>query len=172
MAQAVSVSWLADAFELDRRTVSKKLKEGGVEPVGTNGPAKLFNVGDAAPFLCKPVYDQLEEGFDPTLLPPMERNQYFASEKNRIAAMRDEDKMKLDRGLLLEYDNVEFGVAALLKSLREGLLLLPDLIEAEAGLNLKQRRVVDEQTDLVLANTSANVRKIFSGVDDEQLPED
>lgn len=173
MATGYSLSWYAAEFGISRSTVSKRLTAAGVQPCGAGSKgAVLYRLIDAAPVLVGAVGPSMQddENFDPSRLPPLERQQWFNSEKSRVQSLREHDKLLQERSLLLPFDNVEFGVASLLKQLREGVMLMSDVLEAEAGLSLTQRMVVDRQADTILGNLKTAVQKLFSdGNDDEQL---
>jgi hypothetical protein len=175
VAEGYSLSWYANEFGIARSTVAKRLTAAGVEPVGA-GPkgAVLYRLRDAAPVLVGPAGPAPDDdAFDPERLPPLERQQWMNSEKARIQGLREHDKLLRERNLLLEYDNVEFGIAALLKRLREGVLLMPDVIEAEAGLAPRQREAMNRQIDVLLGNLRAGVQELFvSGDGDDELPQD
>lgn len=163
--KGVSISWLAEAFGYDRRTVAKKVT--GLGPVGKRGNAKLYAIKDAAPLLCVEQMTDWEQ-VNPDELPPLEMQQYWNAQKAKAQTARENDKLLLERGLLLEYDNMEYALAALLRQLREGLLVAGDVIDAETGLSAKQRKTLDVQIDTVLANLAKSVERMF---DDDDLSE-
>ncbi len=158
---AYNINWFADHFGIYRQTVSKRIKQAGIDPVVERGGVKLYTVPEVAKILLKSKSCQNWGNLDPSMLSPLERQQFWSAEKARIQSSLEEDKLKKSRGQLLEADDVEYNIARLLRTVREVLLIIPDVLEAEAGLNAKQRKVVENHIDLLLKNASQTVREGF-----------
>lgn len=162
--QGVSISWFADEFGCSREKIRRDIKNANVQPCGQVRGNNVFRVKD----LAEAYFGggSAESGvLNPDHLEtPLEHQQYWTAQKAKVATERDTDRMMQERGLLLEWDDVHANISILLKTLREGVMLIPDLIEAEAGLSGKQRASVDVQVDRLLTNLSKS--KIFEP-DDE-----
>jgi hypothetical protein len=171
-----SITWFADEFGLTRHSVRKKITDANVHPSGRHRSNPLYRVSDVAPYLIA-AHGGGGDGEDaplpdPDRMHPADMNAYWSAQKNKVETSRAHDKLLASRGQLLEYDHVEYGIAALLRTLREGLLVAGDLIDAEAGLSSKQRAILDEQIDLVLDNLKSSAQQIQSDVTDDELSED
>ena len=171
-----SITWFADEFGLTRHSVRKKITDANVHPSGRQRGNPLYRVSDVAPYLVSSrgggEDDEDEPLPDPDRMHPADMNAYWSAQKNKVETSRSHDKLLAERGQLLEYDNVEYGIAALLRTLREGLLVAGDLIDAEAGLSGKQRTILDEQIDLVLDNLRGSAQQIQDDVTGDELSED
>tara|TARA_R110002072_G_scaffold298960_1_gene473701 strand:+ start:14983 stop:15504 length:522 start_codon:yes stop_codon:yes gene_type:complete len=150
----VSISWFADEVGCSRAKLRRDIQNANVQPCGQVRGNNVFRVKD----LAEAYFGggSVESGvLDPdSLETPLELQQFWTAQKAKIATARDTDKMNQERGLLLEWDDVQASVSVLLKTLREGIMLIPDAIEAEAGLSIKQRESVDIQIDRLLTNLS------------------
>lgn len=170
--QGVSLSWLEVEFGLSRATIRKRIQDAGISPSGKYKTYDIYRVAEVAPLICK-VEVQNWEQVNPDSLEPMLQNQYWNAQKAKVQTDRERDRLLADRRLLLENDQVEYGIAKLLRGLREGIMPLADIIETEAGLSVKQRAIVDQQIDLLLANLSDGVQRMFTdNDDDDDLPAD
>lgn len=169
-----SISWFADEFGLTRHSVRKKITDANVHPSGRQRGNPLYRVSDVAPYLVSAPGGNGEDDPlpDPDRMHPADMNAYWSAQKNKVETSRAHDKLMAERGQLLEYDHVEYGIAALLRTLREGLLVAGDLIDAEAGLSGKQRTILDEQIDLVLENLKSSAQQIQDDVTGDELSED
>lgn len=54
MAELYTVNRLAEAFDVDRRTVRKRLQRAGVKPAEVDGRERRFDLAQAAPALVEP----------------------------------------------------------------------------------------------------------------------
>lgn len=166
--QGESLSWFAEEFGVSRYTVRKRIADAGILPAGHHRGNPLYRVAALTPLLCKAVVDDWSR-VDPDSLAPLESQQYWNGQKAKTQTAREQDALLAKRGLLLEYDDVSYGVAALLRTLREGLLVAGDVIEVEVGLTPKQRGALDQQIDLVLANLKTSVEQITVQAADDDL---
>jgi hypothetical protein len=162
----VSISWFADEFGCSREKIRRVIKSADVQPSGKVKGNNVFRVKDLAEAFFGG--GSADDGIlDPSALEtPLELQQYWMAQKAKVATERDTDKRNHERGLLLEWDDVHANVSILLKNLREGVMLIPDVVESEAGLSLKQRKAVDIQIDRLLTNLSHS--EIFKSDSEEE----
>ena len=174
--EGVSILWLSEEFDVTRHTVRKRILDAGIQPSGRSGSNPVYRIADVAPLLCQSVAGDDWSNVDPDTLAPMEQQQYWNAQKLKIQTSKERDNLLLSRGQLFACEQVEYGVASLLRGLREGVMVLSDVMVAEAGLSEKQRAVVEQQSDIFLANLSHGARKITvpegDNEDDDQLPTD
>ncbi len=137
-----SISWLANAFELDRRTVSKRIQ--GIEPSGKSNGHPVYRLVDVAPALIDSPPQAASEN-DPDSMVPFDRDKWYASEQKRIAL---EEKA----GRLLDYDETQMLLARALKSLQQNILAAPDMAESMLGLTPEQSERMVEWADSLLRN--------------------
>lgn len=119
-----SVSFIASALGIDRRTVERKLV--GLAPVAREGKSDLYGFADA----CKAIFKsetglsaQALANLDPTQLPPITQAAFWNAQKQRIAVYRE-------AGDLWRSDEIEMALDAIIKVFRDSLLALPDKMKA------------------------------------------
>lgn len=80
-----NISRLAEAFDADRGTCRRKLRQAGVEPVKHKNGVPLYDLAAAAEAIFRPV-----EAMPATLddMTPVERKLFYQSENARMAAER------------------------------------------------------------------------------------
>lgn len=137
-----SITWLSQAFRMDRQTVKKRLAR--LEPVG-NGHAgqPVYDFVQAAAYLVKPKVNVAEyiKGLKPTDLPVILQDQYWASQLKRQA-------FEVKAGKLWATDDVleVFGRTFLL--IKDTMQLwVENLAEAGPGLTNDQRKQVTAMVD-------------------------
>ncbi len=136
-----SVSKLAEGFNLDRRTVTKRLKSAGIECVRKDGRAELYELSVAARALFEPnVTAQVNELQNPEVMLPKDRKDWFQSENERL-------KFELAEGQLCEVDDVARQMALMAKAVVQVLETLPDVLERDCGLQPKQVARVQSSID-------------------------
>jgi len=133
-----SISSLAVEFDMDRRTVGRKLSQAGVTPCDRDGRKQMYWMLDAAPALIPPR----------TLSPDEEEQYILEQEKARLThhqankAAMEEERL---RGDLHKAEDVKAVMADMIAATRARLLNLPpkaaplclgrDLAEIEATLS-------------------------------------
>jgi hypothetical protein len=121
-----SQAQLAQDFELDRRTVKKRLA--GVQPAGTTKHGyPTYRIRDAAPALLALAASGDAEDADPERLPPKDRKDWYDGELRRLQLQ------ERARQLVPESD-VRREMATLLKAVGATLETLPDVLERDAGI--------------------------------------
>jgi hypothetical protein len=170
-----SLSWFADEFGHSRQKVRRAITEANINPSGKWRGNPLYRISEVAPYLATVSVEGEGEGgeyINPDTLCPADMNSYWSAQKNKVQTSREHDRLLAERGQLLDYDHVEYGIAALLRTLREGLLVAGDVIDAEAGLSVRQREAMDAQIDLVLDNLKTSAQQIQDNDIGDELPED
>ncbi|HEY3589337.1 MAG TPA: DUF1441 family protein [Buttiauxella sp.] len=136
-----SVSRLAEAFGIDRRTVKSRLAEGRVPVVGEVRGSPVFDLKDAAPALFRTSPSQDPDVLhDPSQMPPKERKDWYDSEKGRIWLEKEL------RQLIPEHE-VTSVYAATIKTVVQQLETLPDRLERDGGMTPKGLAMVQETID-------------------------
>lgn len=120
-----SVSKIGQAFGLDRRTVAKRLQEGGVSPAGSKRGNPTYALADIGPALFgekKPIAGGLDlDQF------PDARKAWFQSENERL-------KFEKEIKQLIPAHEFARELSMLAKTVAAGLDSLPDALERDAGL--------------------------------------
>ncbi|WP_447556417.1 DUF1441 family protein [Vreelandella sp. EE22] len=121
-----SVSRIAQAFEMDRRTVTKRLQESGVIPAGSKRGNAVYALADVGPALYQEVKPALAGGgnFDDY---PDARKAWFQSENERL-------KFEKEIKTLIPAHEFAREMSSLAKTVAAALDSLPDALERDAGL--------------------------------------
>jgi len=82
-----------------------------------------------------------------------ERDKYYQSEDRRIS-------LKEKTGELFQKDDVTEKIFALVELIRESFLILPDVLEREASLNVKQLKAVQKFVDRKLQSLESESGKL------------
>ena len=82
-----------------------------------------------------------------------ERDKYYQSEDRRIS-------LKEKTGELFQKDDVTEKIFALVELIRESFLILPDVLEREASLNVKQLKAVQKFVDRKLQSLESEAGKL------------
>jgi len=122
-----SISRLANEFQMDRRTVSKRIEKSGVAPMGKRGGSNVYQLAAVAPYLVDSVVAGAGDVVDPRDLPPMERRAFYQSENERL-------KVEVTVGALVPAAEVEADYAALIKLMVQWIDTLPDVLERDCAL--------------------------------------
>jgi hypothetical protein len=131
----VSISALAAEFGMDRKTVSKRLGEAGIDPIGQVKKYDVYRMRDAVKALFRvPVErgvpgdsDEEEPALDPQRMLPTDRKAWFQSENERLKYERAK------RHLIPDAEHEE-GIADVIKSCVQVMDTLPDRLERECRL--------------------------------------
>ncbi|MEF3081873.1 DUF1441 family protein [Luteimonas sp. SMYT11W] len=139
-----SVSRLAQEFGMARATVSKRLRESGVPPLGERNGSPVYQLADAASALVGTGGGGANDGgvIDPRDLPPKERKDFFQSENERL-------KVEMTMGTLVPAVEVEADMADLVKQIVQFLDTLPDDLERKLALKPEQVVKVQERCDRI-----------------------
>jgi len=128
---------LAVEFELDRRTVKKRLarvKPGGQTERGYPG----YFMTDAAPALLE--IEAQEHTADPEKMNPRERKEWYEGERRRR-------ELQIQDGELYVAHEQDREVSRVFKMVANGLEALPDILERDAGLQGHQLEPVFRAID-------------------------
>tara|TARA_B100002049_G_scaffold124251_1_gene91959 strand:- start:89 stop:568 length:480 start_codon:yes stop_codon:yes gene_type:complete len=134
-----NVSSIARAFNLHRNTVSARLKDAGVQPVGRERNAPLYALADAGPALFA-GRDIGGASVDPDQMDPQSRRAWFQSENERLKFEQDQRHLVPDYEVAQEY-------SVLIKALANGLDSLPDELERDCGLSPEALESVQAKID-------------------------
>jgi len=154
-----SVSRIAEAFGMDRRTVSKKIKESAVRPFGSRRGSPVYLLRDIGPVLFGPAaHGDPEGGFnDPGCMLPVDRKAWYDSEKSRLAVEKE-------MGRLIPVEDHARSLAEIVKGIVNPLDTLIDDLESKVALDWRAlevcQRVIDacrEQMYLNAINSGAEL---------------
>ena len=143
-ARLWSIARLADAFEVDRATVKRRLLAAGIEPVGqTANGHPAYRLKTAAGVLCDPPP---RREIDPATLGPRDRYDF-------ARALETELRIDKLRGQLIPAMDCLMALADLAKTVVAVLETLPDRLERDAALlpaqiDLVERTISDLRSDL------------------------
>lgn len=134
----MTVPRLAQLFRLDRRTVTEKLR--AVRPTGERRGAPTYHVVDAAPYLVEPIIDIAEylKNAGPGDLPAALQAQYWNAQNGRLKYL-EQSKDLWRTPQVLEVLTTVF------RSLSQSLRLLADRVEAQVGITVEQREVIEKE---------------------------
>ena len=134
----MTVPRLAQLFRLDRRTVTEKLR--AVRPTGERRGAPTYHVVDAAPYLVEPIIDIAEylKNAGPGDLPAALQAQYWNAQNGRLKYL-EQSKDLWRTPQVLEVLTTVF------RSLSQSLRLLADRVEAQVGITVAQREVIEKE---------------------------
>lgn len=133
-----NITRLADAFNLDRGTVRRRLREAGVVPAGTRNGANVYALKDAGPAIFGEIFGG--SGKDPDELPPQDRKAWYQSENERV-------KLELELRNLVPAEEAHREMSRLAKAVASGLDSLADMLERDAGLPPEAIEMVEQVTD-------------------------
>lgn len=151
-----SVSQLGRLFGMDNRTVAEKIQ--GLEPVGTRAGYSIYSVAQAATRLAPMAEEEIERRLrtmNPKDLPKMISKEFWAG----LTARR---RYEHQAGELWSTDEVMTAAMAAFKVLRTTLLLLPEQIAQQAGLDDTQREKVQRVVDSTMEDMRARLGRQFT----------
>jgi hypothetical protein len=153
--QGASLSQLSQLFKRDNRTTAKKI-HGKVKPVGTRLGQPIFDVADAAPFLCPPKFS-IQEYVDTMSVAdlPTELSKEF------WAGMRSRQLFEREQGLLLPIGVVKDVIGAHNKAVRERILLVKEAVERQAELNDRAKVILVDTLDTLLSDIRDAILREF-----------
>ena len=149
-----SVSFIASALGVDRRTVERKLV--GLAPVAREGKSDLYAFADA----CKAIFKsetglsaQALANLDPTQLPPATQSAFWAAQKARIAVYQE-------AGDLWRSDVIEHALDAIVRVFRDALIALPDKLKAAEKAGKTHQDVAYAILEAVEDQAAKSVREL------------
>ncbi len=141
--QGVTVTWLAGALTMDRKTVQKRLASCPVKSKGQGG-FPIYDLGQAMSYLVKPNFDIADymRTMNPSELPPMLKKEYWQAENSRALYMQR-------AGDLWHTDDVLAVFSEAFKRIKDTLQVFPDDLERETGINRTQYEEAQKRTDML-----------------------
>lgn len=133
----VSISRLAAGFRMARETVSKKLAEANIQPVGKRDGYPVYPLREAAEAILGTASFDEDGNADPRKLAPEKRKAWYQSEISRL-------QVETNTRQLIPAGEVEAEFADLIKSLVQYLDTLGDQLERDCGLTPEQVERVNE----------------------------
>ncbi len=143
-----SISRLADAFGMARRTVSDRLKM--VEPAGEKNGHPVYHIKEAS----KALWQVTRAGGGTTLdldQYPEARKAWYQSENERL-------KFEQAIGQLIPASDVHRTMAVMVKTIAAGIDSIPDVLEREAGLEPQVIELVIPLLDGMRETMAENMR--------------
>lgn len=136
----LSISRLAGEFGMARETVSKRLREAGVQPDGKKDGYPVYRLRAAAPALIDAAGTDADGEIDPDKLPPEKRRAWFQSERDRM-------ELEAKAGKLIPALEHERDMARLVSIVVQVFETLPDVLERDEGLEPHQVERVQRALD-------------------------
>ena len=115
----LSISQIASALGMDRKTVSKRLEAIAAQPAGMRAGYPVYALATIVQALTATAKTQ-----DPNTMGAFERRAWIASERDRL-------KLEQERGNLISRERHEDSVFGLVKICVRGLITLPDRLERD-----------------------------------------
>ena len=143
-AYSWSITQIAQAFDLNRMTVRKRLTEKGVHPKLIKGNSKLYSLAEVGPALFGVLSIPGEiGGYDsPDDMPPVERKAWYQSENERL-------KFQTESRMLIPDDEVAREMSNIIKAVINPLDGITDTLERKADLSPKQAQAVQIEVDAI-----------------------
>lgn len=152
--EGATIRQLAIMFKADPKVVTRKVS--GLVPVGRREGTAVYSIPEAASRLVKPSYEieRYIMEMNHLDLPPLLSKEFWNSQ---IARTKFEE-MNAD---LWRTPDVVRVISVLFNSIRMMLLVLPDTVEREAGLNKEQKAVVRRVIDGSIMDNRQTLIKSF-----------
>lgn len=152
--EGVSISVLSQVFGMDRREVSAKLTR--VTPKGQREGYSVYDLGEAARALVGGPENlaELLRDIKPKDFPPHLQGPYWEGQLKRL-------KFEEARGDLWRTEKVREVLLNVFRSLRTGIVLFQDKVEAQTSLNDEQRRIINQLSDELLSDMQRSLVEEF-----------
>jgi hypothetical protein len=153
----VTIATLGEMFQLDPREVKKRI-HGKVNPCsGTRDTYHKYRIREAAPYLVDGMVDPSEifEKLSPNKWPPVLQDAYWKAQNNR-------QKYEENRGDLWRTERVYEVVAEAFKEIRLTILMFADTISQRTELSSRQREIIQELGDGLLASLGVKLTDTFA----------
>jgi len=143
-AYSWSITKIAEAFQMDRATVRKRIKSAGLLPSSVKGASKKYSLVDIGPALYGSSQIMGEcAGYDsPDDMPPNERRAWFQSENERLKFQHEESSLVPD-------DQVAREMSNLIKAVINPLDGITDTLERKADLTPRQANALQTEIDAI-----------------------
>ena len=155
--KGLNLSELGVAFRMDHRVLTEKLTANGCQPSDTRNGFPTWKINDVAPYLVRPAYDieAYIKRMNHADLPKQLTKEFWAGLKNK-------QDYELKAGQLWPTSKVIQEVGELMKLVKMQVLLMSDSVERSSELSDKQRAVLKEIADGMLADLHRMVIEKFS----------
>jgi len=143
LCDGVTISDLAHVFHMDRRNVTEKIRN--LKPSMLREGHPVYRIDEASRYLMDPLVDieAYIKQLRPNDLPPLLLKEFWAGQLNK-------QKFDLNDENLWPTPDVMAVLAKVFKTLKQGVLLFADTIEAQTDLTEKQRRLITQLSDGLL----------------------
>ena len=145
----------SDVLKVDRRVCQQALE---TAPYRMMGKRQVWHVRDGMPAIFRRVYgvEGAGEQVNPAKLPPKDRLDHYKAERERI-------KLAQEVRVLIPAAEVEQVNGEVLKTVAQGLDVLPDTLERDAGLSpeavMQVQRTIDRLRDQLYESLTALTAK-------------
>ena len=143
-AYSWSITKIAEAFELDRSTVRKRIKDAGLLPVLVKGNSKKYSLVEIGPALygSSQMTGDCAGYESPDEMQPTERRAWFQSENERLKFQSEESSLVPD-------DQVAREMSNLIKAVINPLDGITDTLERKADLTPRQANALQTEIDAI-----------------------
>lgn len=155
--QGANVSQLGLLFKADHKTVQRRIQEGNVKPCRTEGPTKYYAVHEIAPWIVKPVIDDLEGQIRRMSFRDLPKD----LAKEFWAGQRAKQEYEEKAGLLWRTEKVVEEVGELMKLVKMTSLLMLDAVERQTELSERQRSIIKTLTHGMLQDLQKRIEEKF-----------
>lgn len=159
LQRGVTTTWLAQAFDVKRSQIEKRLARCPVERTGQNN-ARIYDFATAVQYLVKPRVN-LEEylkSLSPKDLPEQLTNEYWG-------ARLKEQRARQNAGDLWRTEDVIGAFAGVFKVIKDTAILWPDQIMETTSITEDQRDILDEAVADLLGKVGDMVLEYTEGSD-------
>lgn len=141
--RGVSVTWLANAFKMDRNTVKKRLAH--CPSVSNDRSTPLYSLRQAASYLVEPKVDIASylKAMRPNDLPPLLQDTFWSAQMKR-------QKWEVEAGNLWPTEDVLEVLSEAARRIRSAITLWTDNLDRVNGLNSEQRKMLTGMCDGLL----------------------
>lgn len=148
-----SISKLAYAFGMDRRTVTRRIEDANLEPAGKKNGHPVYALKSAGPALFVNAVAPFKG--DPEELQPQDRKAWYQSENERV-------KLEVQLRQLIPSEEVHREMSNLAKAVTSTLDSLPDILERDCDLQSAHLERIQDSLDALRHQLYVNL------IDDEE----
>lgn len=153
-----SIAKIAEFMGMDRKTVSRKIRESGIQPAGERGGYAVYQAREVVKILLAP---KVSPGADADLDKyPEARKAWYQSENERL-------KFETATRQLIPSSEVARALAHMAKAFASALESFPDVLERDAGLPAESRPVIQTVCDGARERTFEAIVQFELGEDGE-----
>ncbi len=155
--EGLNQSQLEIILEMDKRLLRAKLIEGNVQPCGTRNGSPIYKLKEVLPWVVKPAYDieTYIRRMHHSELPKHLTKEFWAGQRSR-------QEFELKAGNLWPTEKVIEKVGEVFKLVKMSTLLTMDTVERQVELTEKQRAIIKEIMDGMLAELAKTIQDKFS----------